>query len=79
MLSPQDRTFLVNHTQQSPENIDKLYKEFQTDYPNGGIWRRLVWNMIQCYNETWYSHSSLLQAVCRILPSRIGQATFLSE
>ena len=42
MLSPQDRTWLVNHTQQNPENIDRLYKEFQIDYPNGGIYRRLV-------------------------------------
>ena len=42
MLPHQDRTWLVNHTQQNSENIDKLYKEFQIDYPNGGIYRRLV-------------------------------------
>lgn len=47
MLSPQDRTWLVNHTQKNPENIDRLYKEFQIDYPNGGIYRRLVASMIK--------------------------------
>ena len=78
MLPHQDRTWLVNHTQQNSENIDKLYKEFQIDYPNGGIYRRLV-AYIKWYIVFTRHHSSLLQAVCRILPSRIGQDSFLSE
>ena len=79
MLPPQDKTWLVNHTQRNPENIEKLYKEFQIDYPNGGIYRRLVANMKPWNIVFTLHHSSLLQAVCRILPSRIGQPTFLSQ
>ena len=41
MISAEDKAWLTNHTQHEPEHIDKLYREFQTDYPNGGIWRRL--------------------------------------
>lgn len=44
ILSPGDKTWLVNHTSLSSEQVDKLFKEFGTDYPNGGIYRKFVRN-----------------------------------
>ena len=40
LLSPEDRTWLVNHTSHGPEQIDRLHREFYIDYPNGGIFRK---------------------------------------
>ena len=39
-LTQEDRMWLVSHTPHTMEGIDKLYKDFHTDYPNGGIFRK---------------------------------------
>ena len=39
-LTQEDKGWLVSHTPHSAEDIDKLYKDFHTDYPNGGIFRK---------------------------------------
>ena len=39
-LSSEDRVWLVSHTPHTAEDVDKLYKDFHVDYPNGGIFRK---------------------------------------
>ena len=39
-LNAEDRQWLISHKEHSAEKIDKLFKDFHTEYKNGGIFRK---------------------------------------
>jgi hypothetical protein len=48
-LSSTDRAWLVSHMDHSPEAIDKLFKDFNVEYKNGGIFRKwATQHAVQC-------------------------------
>ena len=73
-LHPQDRTWLLIHTNWEWGTLDRIYKAFKDECPKGGIYRRF--QIFVMGNLHYHTHVSQLD---RFFPTGMASKTFLDH